>query len=195
MSILSEPLLRRNPAVSRKSREAIEKELRATPFKKNPAERYDIFLSHRTDDAVIIYSLKNFLEHFGLTVFVDWVDAPELNRSNVSPKTAERLRVAMKQSDSLLYATSETSSNSKWMPWELGYSDALHGRVAIVPISQYETEADSYKGQEYLGLYPYITLSGIKGRQGEVFWVNESTSVYTTLLEWLNGTKPTRRVT
>lgn len=194
MPILSEPLLRRNPAVSRKSREAIEKELRAVPFKKNPAERYDIFLSHRTDDAVIIYSLKNYLEHFGLTVFVDWVDAPELNRANVSPKTAERLRIAMKQSNSLLYATSETSSNSKWMPWELGFSDALHGRVAVVPISQYDTEADSYKGQEYLGLYPYITLSGIKGQNGKVFWVNESTSVYTTLLEWLNGSKPTKKV-
>jgi hypothetical protein len=177
MSILSESLLRRNPAGSRKSREAIEKELRTAPFKKNPAEHYDIFLSHRTDDAVIIYSLKNYLEHFGMTVFVDWVYAPELNRADVSPQTAKRLRIAMKQSNGLLYAISETSSNSKWMPTGLEYSDALHGRVAVVPICQYDSEADSYKGQEYLGLYPYITLGGIKGQNGKVFWVNESTSV------------------
>jgi hypothetical protein len=51
----------------------------------------------------------------------------------------------MDKSASLLYAVSDNSSESKWMPWELGYSDALHGRVAVVPITDQETATESYR--------------------------------------------------
>ena len=120
-------------------------------------KRYDIFLSHNFLDAEIIFGLKEILEESGFSVFVDWIEAPELDRKNVTPVTAAYLRDAMRRSNSLLYAVSENSDGSKWMPWELGFSDGLHGHVAIVPISEYENTADSYQGKEYLGLYPYVT--------------------------------------
>ena len=43
------------------------------------------------------------------------------------------------------------------MPWELGYFDALRGRCAVVPVTMRKQYEDYYKGQEYLGLYPYMT--------------------------------------
>jgi hypothetical protein len=53
----------------------------------------------------------------------------------------------------MVYATSRNASSSRWMPWELGYFDGIHGpgRVSICPI---ETgTAGTYVGEEYLGLY------------------------------------------
>lgn len=188
MPILSKQQLLRNPAIKRKSYEEMRRELRSGAFKKNPADRYDIFLSHRSEDAEIIYSLKLLLEDFGFSVFVDWIETPQADRSKVNPETAAMLRFAMRQSDSLLYAASENARESKWMPWELGYSDALHGKVAVLPISQYETAQESYIGQEYLGLYPYITLTPEKGGE-EQLWVNKTSNNYVSLNSWINGAK------
>jgi hypothetical protein len=53
----------------------------------------------------------------------------------------------------LLFATTKASSSSKWMPWELGYFDGLRrDRVGIIPVVR--SVGDTFKGQEYLGLYP-----------------------------------------
>ena len=120
--------------------------------------RYDIFLSHNFKDAVIVYGLALMLKAAGYHVFVDWLEAPGQDRDAVTPLTAEYLRKAMRNSDSLVYAVSTNAMDSRWMPWELGFSDGLHSRVAILPIEEYQTQADSYHGREYLGLYPYVTV-------------------------------------
>lgn len=61
----------------------------------------------------------------------------------------------MRASDSMFFATSESSPNSKWMPWELGYFDGLrHGRVAVLPLLG--PQSSGFRGQEYLGLYPVV---------------------------------------
>jgi hypothetical protein len=53
----------------------------------------------------------------------------------------------MKQSKSLIYLSSENSSSSKWMPWELGFFDGFKpDGVAIMPVLDNPT--DSFKGQE-----------------------------------------------
>ena len=72
----------------------------------------------------------------------------------------------MRHSQSLVYATSAASSQSKWMPWELGYFDGFRpGFVAILPLVQ--STGDDFSGQEYLGLYPYIEdISWAIGRLG-----------------------------
>ncbi|MFD0366303.1 hypothetical protein ACFQZZ_33125 [Nocardia sp. GCM10030253] len=96
------------------------------------------------------------LHKLGLTVYVDWIDDPELDRSKVSEATAGRLRHRMNHSKSLMFATSRASSASKWMPWELGYFDGKKGseRVSICPIETGDT--GNFAGQEYLGLYKVI---------------------------------------
>jgi hypothetical protein len=119
-------------------------------------KKYDVFLSHAFKDAEVVEGIKNFLESKGLSVYVDWLENPELDRSKVTPKTAETLRLAMRNSKTLLYAASANASASKWMPWELGYADALHGKVAILPLAPANQLLQAYEGQEYLGIYPYI---------------------------------------
>ena len=125
---------------------------------------YDIFLSHSSEDAEIIYGVKRMIEALGLTVYVDWVEDPQLDRSKVTAKTAATLRARMKACSSLVYAHSANSSSSSWMPWELGYFDGFRPhQVWILPlVSTYDSE---FKEQEYLGLYPPVEkLSSLAGK-------------------------------
>ena len=92
------------------------------------------------------------------------------------------------------------------MPWELGFCDGVHGRVAVVPVLEQNLQTESFDGQEYLKLYPYITKEkpaptikphllppgGAVQISDPVLWVQESSSVYTSFTSWLNGVKPTR---
>ncbi|MFF2267369.1 toll-Interleukin receptor [Cellulosimicrobium cellulans] len=140
---------------------AAESKMLQESFQGRYRTAFDIFLSHSSLDAAVIYGLKRLLEGQGLSVYVDWVNDPELDRSRVSAATAERLRVRMTASHSLVYATSRAASQSRWMPWELGYFDGKRGpdKVAVCPI---EDGSDS-KGQEYLDLYRKVEKSSLGG--------------------------------
>jgi len=131
----------------------------------NAVSHFDVFLSHSYADARLnrksIIQIKTWLESkHGLTVYVDWINDPLLSRASVTPATADILRKRMRQSDSLFFATSQTSNNSRWMPWELGFKDAhvnrhgCNGRCAILPIA--DRTASSFAGVEYLGLHPFV---------------------------------------
>jgi hypothetical protein len=120
-----------------------------------PDQSFDIFLSHSLTDAVVIAGVKAHLEQSGESVYVDWIDDPQLDRSRVGPATAALLRARMQASGAMIYAASTASPASKWMPWELGYFDGLKGeRIAILPLVSFRD--DEFLGQEYLGLYPKI---------------------------------------
>lgn len=150
---------------------------------------YDIFLSHSYLDKETIFQLNYLLEEeMGLEVFVDWIEKPELDRSEVTPETASELRDAMDRSASLVYAISANSSASKWMPWELGYSDAKHGRVAILPITSAMTTAIAYQSQEFVGLYPYIDIADMQSG-GRYLWVNDPNDWrnYALFKSWRNS--------
>lgn len=152
-------------------------------------DRYDIFLSHSYSDARLVLDLKKFLEGFDLRVYVDWDADRQLDRTRVTKHTAATLRQRMSQCRGLLYATSDNTSRSVWMPWELGYFDALRGRCAIIPLTARKEYGDVYKGQEYLGLYPYVTRS--HDTQGtDCLWVGTSPKHYTRLDAWLDYQDP-----
>jgi hypothetical protein len=149
-------------------------------------ETFDVFLSHRYLDAKEVLALRTLIEAYGLRVYVDWIDSPQLQRGNVTKETAAELKNVMRRSRSLLYADSANSSGSRWMPWELGFSDGLHGRVGIVPVTEQQQSSESFQGQEYLGIYPYLTLT--RDRSGtERLFVNESASRYVSLPDWIKG--------
>jgi hypothetical protein len=155
----------------------------------SPTKTYDIFLSHSFQDAELILGLKLKLEKdFGHSVYVDWVDDPQLDRSKVDAATAEALRIRMHRCKGLLYAATDNSAASKWMPWECGYFDGKFGRSAILPITDYAKS--DYKGQEYLGVYPYVAENPILGQTKNVLWVKKAPNVYCTLVEWLKGAQP-----
>jgi hypothetical protein len=86
---------------------------------------YDVFLSHSFGDAAVILGIKYLIEEQGRSVYVDWIEDKGLDRKNVTAATADILRHRMRSCKSLIYATSQNSSQSKWMPWELGYFDGL----------------------------------------------------------------------
>jgi hypothetical protein len=118
---------------------------------------YQVFLSHAYEDAEVIAGVKALIEHEGLSVYVDWIEDPQADRSHVTPRTADMLRQRMNHCQFLVFATSKASPDSKWMPWELGYFDGMrHDHVGILPIV--ESVGGTFNGQEYLGLYPTFEL-------------------------------------
>ena len=152
MSFLTEADVR--AFVQRRGRQLAEAELRKAAAT-DLSTTFDVFLSHSFSDAELIAGIKLALEAEGLRVYVDWIDDRQMDRSHVTAKTAEVLRTRMRHSRSLIFATSNTSSASKWMPWELGYFDGFRpSHVAILPLVK--TPGSGFQGQEYLGLYPYI---------------------------------------
>lgn len=155
-------------------------------------EQFDIFLSHSFDDKDIVYGIWLLLEDMGYKVYVDWIQDRNLSRDKVTKETAEVLRVRMRNSKSLFFATSSNSSSSKWMPWELGFKDGHNKRAAILPIIQ--TDTQDYFGQKYLGIYPYITEDIAAGTdKRNRLWVRRSSTCYVIFESWLNGSEPTER--
>ena len=146
------------------------------------SKEYDIFLSHSSKDAELVLGIKGIIEDLGHSVYVDWIEDTELDRANVSRKTAQKLRERMTASKTLFFVTTENASNSKWMPWECGYFDGIKEKVAIVPIKK-TSYNNEYAGQEYLGLYPYITEAN-DTNQVRRLWVNWDKSLYTSYTNW-----------
>lgn len=131
---------------------------------------FDIFLSHAFADAQLILGLALVFQRMEYTVYIDWVVDAHLDRSKVAKETADLLRKRMDDSKCLLYASTENTPESKWMPWETGYFDARTDKVAIIPILNGSKVGYDYKGQEYLGLYPYMTA----GSNGLLYIVEDS---------------------
>lgn len=186
-------------AVDRYSRSLVTKSagsiLQEATSDKAFSYEFDVFLSHSYSDAKInmnrLLGLKALLEDFNLSVYVDWIIDANLDRETVSTDTAETLRIRMDHSKCLLFATSETSQMSKWMPWELGYMDAKKDKVAILPLVENAGRL-TYKGQEYLGLYPYVDKAKANGTESVFLWVCNGEDSYVRLDLWLKGEKPRR---
>ncbi|MDZ7831782.1 MAG: toll/interleukin-1 receptor domain-containing protein [Desulfobacterales bacterium] len=153
-------------------------------------QTYDIFLSHSKLDSSEIYKLKTIIEGIGLSVYVDWVDDPELDRLNVTRDNARRIRERMNACRSLVFAVTENSLESKWAQWELGYCDGKINRVAILPIKESHDNSDEFSGNEYLGLYPYIVKEYSRKTGSMALWVSESSKKYVIIDNWLNGEEP-----
>jgi hypothetical protein len=146
----------RRRVLAKQSSNEILSEVRA-----DAAGGYDIFLSHSSNEPEeILLGIKSILEDDGLSVYVDRYGDPDLAPDKVTQQTAEVLRRRMRQSNALLYAYSQHSTKSRWMPWELGYFDGLKGKVGIIPVMQATDEI--FRGEEYLGLYPYVDKARVE---------------------------------
>lgn len=149
-----------------------KRELRKSVTAATDSDRFDVFLSHSIRDADLVLGVKEILEAEGLSVYVDWVDDPQLDRAQVNRETADILRRRMRQCRSLIWVATEAASTSKWMPWELGYFDGLRAdQVAILPVL--DSSQDTFIGQEYLSLYPVIDKRNKLGGGSGVFVTDE----------------------
>ncbi len=153
----------------------------------NSEKNYDIFLSHSYLDKTIILGLSVELESYGYSVYVDWIEDSKLDRTSVTPKSVNLIKQRMKSSKCLLYATSRNSTNSKWMPWELGFMDGFCNKVAILPITNYYY--NSYKGTEYLSIYPFADKEKVANADRYELWVNDqqNSKLYARFRYWMQG--------
>lgn len=79
------------------------------------------------------------------------------------------------------------------MPWELGYVDGHTNKCAVIPVSEHSSSPTSYRGYEYLSLYPFIVKQQ-NTIQEEKLWVVETSDEYVVLEDWLiKSTQPFKR--
>lgn len=150
-------------------------------------ESYDVFISHSSLDKELTCSIYDLFVQNGFTVYLDYEDL-ELNPRNVSSSTGEKLRSKMKRSKCLSYISTSISPTSKWCPWELGYYDGVsEGKCCILPIIKGSQK--TFKGQEYLGMYPYLEYEKYADTEEYDFGVidQENSKKYTTFSSWLKG--------
>ena len=148
-------------------------------------QRYNIFLSHSIHDAELVLGAKQLLEEKGLTVYVDWIDDPVLDRANVTPATARALRLRMQHCGSLFYLYSKYATQSRWMPWELGYFDGHNGNVAVFPlIKDWES---SFVGEEFVGLYPCVEIDNLGRKEDGNVWLHQSAGKLMSYRRWSVG--------
>lgn len=133
---------------------SVEEELRR--ISRTRRTHYDIFLSQTSRDAEIVLGVYDQLTSLGYTVFCDWIEEPELDRSQVTPANAAFVRSIMSISDTFLFLDTEGAAQSLWMCWELGWFDGGQGPIGILPVLA--DDERYYRGREFLGLYPYVEL-------------------------------------
>uniref|UniRef100_Q31IQ5 TIR domain-containing protein n=1 Tax=Hydrogenovibrio crunogenus (strain DSM 25203 / XCL-2) TaxID=317025 RepID=Q31IQ5_HYDCU len=164
----------------------------------------------------MVLGIKAVFEKLGYSVYIDWINDRLLSREKVTKDTASVLQKRMRQSKSLIYVTSESSSHSKWMPWEAGFFDGIRDRmIAILPITDEEQSEKPFIGQEYLGLYPYLALDSLdknfinkpmfmeptafesmlnQYRSSYKLFVFRDYQSYVLFENWINGEKPLSRL-
>ena len=139
-----------------RERTSVEENLRVAS--RDHSSSYDIFLSQTIRDAELVLGVYDLLTELGFCVFCDWINTPEIDRGAVTPANADYLRQIMQRSKSFLFLDTEGAAQSLWMCWELGWFDGHDGHVAILPVLS--EGLTTYRGREFLGLYPYVEIDG-----------------------------------
>ena len=66
-------------------------------------DNYDMFLSHNVFTKGLVLTLVNLFNKTRYSVYVDWIEDKQLDRSNDGPETATILRKRMKASMGLVF--------------------------------------------------------------------------------------------
>lgn len=115
-----------------------------------------VFFSHKHAELPVLDNiLEYFVKKYKVIPYIDSAD-PTMPQTT-SSETARRLKIAIKQAKKFILLATDGAIDSKWCNWELGFGDAQKYKehIAIFPINKgYNTQ--SFHGEEYLGLYPYI---------------------------------------
>jgi hypothetical protein len=117
--------------------------------------QYDIFLSHAAADDQEVDDVRSMLLKADFRVYCDRYDDPQLDRSKVTVATANTLRERMRRCNAMVFVMTRNSSESKWMPWELGFFDGVRGTVLVYPVD--EPALAAAHAQEYLKLFKILT--------------------------------------
>lgn len=116
-----------------------------------------VFVSHKHDDLEDLKDIIGFLQlRFGVKVYIDSQD-PSLPK-RITPTTALTIRQRIVQCNKFILLATNNAIESKWCNWELGYGDAMKYKkhIALFPLKPAGTLDSSYKGTEYMSIYPSI---------------------------------------
>lgn len=155
-----------------------------------------VFISHRHDDLEDLRGIIGFLEsQYNVKCYIDSRD-PSLPKTT-SGETAQRIKGRIDGCKKFILMATEGAIDSKWCNWELGYGDAkkYKDHIAIFPLKKKDSYESSYKGNEYMQIYPSIAYYG----EGEIYQGGqpvkpgyyvaergENTYYITPLVEWLS---------
>lgn len=115
---------------------------------------FDVFLSYNIADMSVVKGIYYYLTKKGFDVYLDCIVDPYLKRENCDYNTASLIHNRLIRSKSLVYACSHNSTQSNWMPWELGVVDGNTRKCYVLPVSNgYERD---FQLKEYLQLYPML---------------------------------------
>ncbi|AEB29798.1 hypothetical protein CAR_c11060 [Carnobacterium sp. 17-4] len=154
-----------------------------------------IFISHKHDELENLKDILGFLEkNFDVKVYIDSKD-PSLP-TITSGETASRIKKRINDCDKFILLATNGAIESKWCNWELGFGDAkkFEKNIALFPMKPAETSDWSYKGSEYMSIYPYITFfdgseTDIDGNfvpKGYYIFTDKKDGTYiTSFKEWL----------
>lgn len=116
-----------------------------------------VFISHKHDNLEDIKWLLGFLEkEYCVKVYIDSHD-PSIP-TITSAQTALNIRKKINGCDKFILLATNGAIESKWCNWELGYGDAqkFKKHIALFPMKPEGAYDSSYKGSEYMSIYPYI---------------------------------------
>jgi len=130
--------------------------------RKSLSYKRTVFLSHSHQDNDIVGSVVEFLLTVGIYAYVDWLD-PTMPQTT-SGETASKIKERIIQCERFVVLLTENSKESKWVPWELGFADAMKNNenISIFPVRRRSYTNDSeFNGLEYMQLYQRIALGNL----------------------------------
>lgn len=112
-----------------------------------------VFLSYRRMDRDYVDGVVRFLKRMGVAVYIDYLD--ETLEEKTNDVVAQQLRDRIKECSKFITLATPNSTNSKWMPWELGLGDRIinYANVAILPLTN---DPNNWSDQEYGKIYGRI---------------------------------------
>lgn len=156
-----------------------------------------IFLSHKHSDLNDLKDIIGFLQsNYNVNVYIDSMDKNMPQMTN--GETAQRIKNIIKTCDKFILLATNDAIESKWCNWELGFGDANKYRdnIALFPIKEKGTYDYTYKGNEYMLIYPFIAYfdgteyyengSSIEEGYYVCYYDGDGKKIITPILEWLN---------
>ena len=139
---------------NRKGPEELKKRLYINDLEK--VKKFDIFLSHNSQDEDKIITFYKKLNKDGQVVYIDWVnDKYDLKREWCNTSTVDIIKERIKQSDVFVLYFSSKTLNSQWCAWELGYADAIGKKICIY----FSEKIDRTIISKFYFIYPKLHFS------------------------------------
>lgn len=156
-----------------------------------------IFLSHKHSDLDDLKDVIGFLQSkYNVNVYIDSMD--KNMPQTTSGETAQRIKNIIKRCDKFILLATNDAIESKWCNWELGFGDANKYRdnIALFPIKEKGAYDYTYKGNEYMQIYPFIAYyyGSEHYKNGNLvtpgyyvcYYSSDGTRIITPISQWLN---------